>query len=100
MFIVNSTIHRFVSSQPHLNKCQVNIGASDHSFLKRDSYLACDKLLRLRRDEVLREIVRDVGAVKGHISEQVKDQIIAAVKFAVTLSPAEKSKILASLTDR
>ena len=75
------------------------ISTSDHAFLKRDSYLACDKLLRLRRDEVLREIVRDVGAIKGRINKCVRDQVIAEVKFAITLSPAATRKILASLID-
>lgn len=63
---------------------------SDHPFLKRDSYLACEKLLRLRRDEVLRELIRNVGAIRGQISDVVKEQVVAAVKFAVTLSVAEK----------
>ena len=55
LFIVNSTIHPFIAARPHLLKCQVKIDVSGHGFLKRDSYLACDKLLRLRRDDVLRK---------------------------------------------
>jgi len=97
LFIVNSTIHPFIAARPHLLKCQVKIDVSGHGFLKRDSYLACDKLLRLRRDDVLREVTANVGAIEGQISDAVKDQVIAAVKFATTLSHAEKAKILGSL---
>ena len=97
LFIVNSRIHPFVESRPHLLKCQVKVTAGDHEFLKRDSYLGCDKVLRLRRDDVLRELMGNVGAIEGNISDDVRNNIVAAVKFAVTLSPAEKSKILVSL---
>ncbi len=97
LFIANSTIHPFIAARPHLLKCQVKIDVSGHGFLKRDSYLACDKLLRLRRDDVLREVAANLGAIEGQISEAVKDQVIAAVKFATTLSHFEKTKILGSL---
>ena len=39
----------------------------------------------------------NVGAIEGQISDAVKDQVIAAVKFATTLSHSEKAKILGSL---
>ncbi|MFM9971175.1 MAG: hypothetical protein ACKVQK_22505 [Burkholderiales bacterium] len=97
LFVVNSTIHPFITAHPHLLKCQVKIDVSGHGFLKRDSYLACDKLIRLRRADVLREITANVGAIEGQISDSVKDQVIAAVKFATTLSNAEKAKILGSM---
>jgi hypothetical protein len=99
LFIVNSTVNRYVAARSELARCQVKLDMSDHPFLKRDSYLACEKLLRLRRDDVLRELIRNVGSIKGQISDLVKEQVVAAVKFAVTLSAAEKKKILFSLSD-
>jgi hypothetical protein len=99
LFIVNSVIHPFIESRPHLLKCQVKIDAAGHRFLKRDSYLACDKTLRLRKSEVIAELIKDVGCIQGAISDDVRAEIIAAVKFARTLSPAEKANILASLDD-
>ena len=97
LFIINSRIHPFISSRPHLLKCQVRIEASEHDFLGKDSFLACDKLLRLRRDDVIRELIANVAAIEGNISDDAKNEVIAAVKFAITLSPAEKAKILASM---
>lgn len=98
LFIVNSAIHPFVEARPHLLKCQVKIDAANHAFLKRDSYLACEKTLRLRKSEVVAELMKDIGRVQGKISADVRAEIVAAVKFARTLSPAEKTNILASLS--
>ena len=52
--------------------------------------------LRLRRDDVVREVTANVGAIEGQISDAVKDQVFAMVKFATTLSNSEKAKILES----
>lgn len=99
LFIVNSVINPYIAARPHLLKCQVKIKVAEHDFLRRDSYLGCDKILRLRRDEVISELTKDLGSIKGRVSDGTKDQIAAAVKFATTLSPIEKAKILASLDD-
>lgn len=96
-FVVNSEIHPYVAARADLLKCQVKIPAADHRFLARDSYLACDKVLHLHRDEVIRELMARLDCIKGAISSEVRDQILAAVKFAKTLTPMEKSRILASL---
>lgn len=98
LFVVNSAINPYVASRPHLFKCQVKIETAEHNFLRRDSYLACDKILRLHRDEVIRELMRNLGEIKGCVSDDARSEILAAVKFATTLSPAEKSKILSSLS--
>ena len=97
-FIINSEINAYVRKRPHLYQCQVKIDATAHDFLKRDSYLACDKLLRLKRDDVIRELVGNIGEHKGTVSNNVRDEIRSAVKIAATLSRAEKTKILPSLT--
>lgn len=96
-FVVNSEIHRYVAARPDLLKCQVKITGADHPFLSRDSHLACDKVLHLYREEVVRELMGDLDCIKGKIADHVRDQILAAVKFAKTLTPAEKSRILSSL---
>jgi hypothetical protein len=100
MFIVNSEIHPFIQARPHLLKCQVKIDTANHAFLKRDSYLACDKTLRLRRSDVVTELMKNVAGVQGSISTDVRDEIVSAVKAARTLSPVEKSQILVSLRDK
>lgn len=97
-FIVNSDIHPYVAARPALLKCQVKITAADHAFLTRDSHLACEKVLHLRREDVIREVLTNIDCIKGEVSEEVRDQILAAVKFAKTLTPAEKTQILTSLS--
>lgn len=97
-FIINTEIHSFVHARPHLLQCQVKVNAAENPFLQYDSHLACHEILKLRREEVVQALMHDTSGLKGHISEAVRDQIIAAVKFAQTLSPNEKQQILNSLT--
>ena len=97
-FIINTGIHPFIHARPHLLQCQVKVDAAENPFLQYDSHLACHEILKLRREEVVQALMHDTSGMKGHISEAVRDQIIAAVKFAQTLSPNEKQQILGSLT--
>ena len=97
-FIINTEIHAFVQARPHLLQCQVNVNAAENPFLQYDSHLACHEILKLRREEVVQALMHDTSGLKGHISEAVRDQIIAAVKFAQTLTPNEKQQILSSFT--
>ncbi|MGH8605773.1 MAG: hypothetical protein ACREXR_24170, partial [Gammaproteobacteria bacterium] len=46
-FVVNSETSEFISRRPDLNICQVEIGASTHVFLERDSKIACHQVLSL-----------------------------------------------------
>lgn len=71
--------------------------AAEHPFLQHDSHLACHEILKLRREEVIQALMLDTSGLKGHISQAVREQIIAAVKFAQTLTPIEKNQILGSL---
>lgn len=96
-FILNTDISRFIEKRQHLLQCQVKIDAAGHPFLDHDSHVACDKVLHLRREEVILEIMNDTDCIKGEISDEVRDQIVAAVKFAKTLTPAEKARILTAL---
>lgn len=100
--IVNSEINPFVAKHPDLYACQVLIDAPRHPFLKRDSYIACEKVLRLPTQEVVGEILKDMGRLRGTIHAEVRAQICAALKRAPTLSPAEQTRLVAALesTDR
>ena len=97
-FIINTEIHAFIRERPHLLQCQVKINVADNPFLQHDSHLACHEILKIRREEVVQTLMHDTSGLKGHISEVVRDQITAAVKFAQTLTPNEKQQILSSLT--
>lgn len=97
-FIISSETHPFVARRPHLAQCQVDIDAAGHPFLDYDSKIACHQTLVLKRADVVKELKHDTGKIKGHISDAVKAEVIAAVKFAKTLSREEKDAILAALS--
>ena len=97
-FVINTEIHSFVHARPHLLQCQVKVNAAENPFLQYDSHLACHEILKLRKEEVVQALMHDTSGLKGHISEAVRDQIIAAIKFAQTLTPNEKQQIFNSLT--
>lgn len=99
LFIVNSELHPYISGHPALLKCQVRLEAAEHEFLDRDSHMGCHQIWRLRREDVIRELVNDVSGLQGNLSEEAKAQMVAAVKYAPTLSNAEKAKILGSFVD-
>ncbi len=96
-FIINSETHAFIDGKEHLRQCQVDIDASSHPFLDHDSKIACHETLALKRSDVFKDLCSDTSKIKGCITADVKGQVIAAVKFAKTLSKAEKDSILASL---
>ena len=93
-FIVNSEIHPFIRNREHLYKSQVAIDAASHTFLTHDSYLACHEILKLRREEVIQELISDTSSFKGNISVEIREQILAAIKSAITLNASEKRQIL------
>ncbi len=97
-FVVNSQIHPFVESNPALAVCQVRVDAARHSFLAHDSYIACHQVLRLPIKGVITELVADMSRIKGSLCEDVRIEVIAAVKRAPTLSPAEQTRIAAALS--
>jgi hypothetical protein len=97
-FVVNSETHPYIAARPKLAMCQVSIDAVGHPFLKRDSQIACHQVLSLKRTEVLKALTADISCIKGQVSESVREQIIAAVKFAVTLSDGEKTAIIDALS--
>jgi hypothetical protein len=96
-FIVNSEIHPFIQSKPHLLQCQVSIDAASHDFLDYDSHVACHETLPIRREDVIKALVADPSSIKGTISSDVRAQVVAAVKFAKTLDNDKKKRIIESL---
>lgn len=96
-FIINSAINPFIANRPHLHQCQVNIDAVSHEFLEHDSHIACHEIRALKREEVIRELMSKPDAIKGNISVNVRNQIVAAIKFAKTIEKDKKSRILAAL---
>ncbi len=96
-FIINSEIHSFIQSKPDLLKCQVSIDLANHDFLSHDSHIACHEIYPIMREEVIRALLADPAAIKGEISTDVREQIMAAVKIAKTIGKDKKNRIISSL---
>ena len=99
-FIVNSRVHPFIEAHATLAVCQVKIDAARHAYLIRDSHIACHQVLRLPTAKVITELAADLTRIKGTLHAEVLAEVIAAVKRAPTLSPAEQTRIADALTNR
>lgn len=97
-FIVNSQIRRFIATHPALSVCQVRIDAARHAFLDHDSFIACHEVWRLPTAGVIAELIADMSRIKGSLHEDVRTEVIAAVKRAPTLSPTEQTRIVKALS--
>lgn len=64
------------------------------------SYSARHELLRLPTEKVIAELAADLRRNKGRLHEEVLTEVIAAVKRAPTLSPAEQTRIADALTNQ
>lgn len=95
--IVNSRVHPFIESNPELNVCQVRVDAARHAFLRHDSHIACHKVLRLPTAAVVRDLVTDEQRFVGMLQRDTVVEVIAAIKRAPTLSPADQADFARSL---
>lgn len=97
VFIVNSEINSFIANRPHLLQCQVAIDVASHDFLDHDSHVACHEILPMKREDVIKTLMSDPSAIKGEVSPDVRNQIVAAVKFAKTIDKDKKNRIIAAM---
>ena len=95
--VVNSRIHPFIEARPDLAICQVKMDAARHDFLRRNSWIACHEVLKLRTEAVVSELLSDMGRLRGTVHRDVLDEIAAAVKRAPTLSAAEQTLLAEAL---
>jgi hypothetical protein len=96
-FVVNSRVHPFIEARKTLSVCQVKLDVARHDFLRRDSWIACHEVLKLRTDAVVSELVADMSRLKGSIHKDVLGEIAAAVKRAPTLSADEQTRFANAL---
>lgn len=95
--IVNSRVHPFIASHPELNVCQVRVDVARHPFLRHESHIACHDVKRLPTPAVIRDLIADEQRIKGELHRDVIDEVIAAIKRAPTLSPAEQNLFCGAL---
>lgn len=96
-FVVNSETNAYIQARQHLSVCQVTLDVANHSFLDYDSQIACHDVLPIPKREIVAALMADFNRYKGQISHAVKDDILAAVKHAVTLTKIEQREIVDSL---
>ncbi|NHZ78026.1 hypothetical protein F2P44_01765 [Massilia sp. CCM 8695] len=96
-FVVNSETNPYIKARAHLNVCQVKLDAASHPFLDHDSQVACHEVLPIPKNDIVAALMNDVSRYRGRISLAAKDDIVAAVKHAVTLSKVLQRGIISAL---
>jgi hypothetical protein len=100
LFMVNSQIHPYIRSKPYLKSCQVLLSVDQHFFLAHDSYVDCrNACTTFSKTDILTQLRADERRMKGFISEQAQEQVIAAIKFCPVLEKHYKNSILAEVAD-
>lgn len=97
-FVINSELTSFIQKRSHLMDSQIKMRAAEYSFLDYDSWLCCHEPFFMDRSEVVRQISSDPdGTLRGHISSELREEIVEVVKKSLTLEPLDKTLILQSL---
>lgn len=87
VFVINSDIPPFARSNPDLLACQLELCASDNSFLHHNSYINCGEVeYSLDKDEIMQQISTDMDRVKGELAVAIKKDIVRIVQTARTIS--------------
>lgn len=95
--VINSRINEYVSKRDHLAQCQVEIGHEEHPFLSHHSFIDCTTARAGTWRDIYEQLEGNIGRLKDAISPRVREQVIAAVKFAKTIPTKQKTEILSAL---
>jgi len=93
-FVINSNINNFNRKNPDLHRAHVLLKASDNKFLEHDSYLNCNEVKTLDYAFVRQQLIEDTSKIKGLVSDNVRGDIIAAVKYSKLIEPIYKKHII------
>ena len=97
--VINSHINQFIKKNPKLARCQVTMNAETHDFMDHMSHVDCSRTWVYSTDSVVDELERRTDWVLGAITKALRDELIAAFKFAPTLSSAAVNMITEALRD-
>lgn len=98
-FVINSEVSDFIREHRNLFRCQVQLDVASHDFLDHNSFIACHEAIsEFSTDDINKQLLSDMDRIKGMISNDVRDQVIAAVKACTVLSNREKVWVLKALT--
>lgn len=98
LFMVNSRIHPYVKSRAYLNQCQAPLKANENLFLTHDSYVDCREVCKhFSLNDIVTQVETDMRRIKGFISTESQEQVIAAIKISPVLVQKDKNEILINL---
>ena len=97
-FFISSEPYNLALSNPKMKGTQVSIDVKDHPFLSYDSFIDCSRIGSLPIYEVERQLIADVGRIKGVLSAAVQAKVLEAVKNNARMSPREKKMVLGCLS--
>jgi hypothetical protein len=99
MFVINTEVNQLVARVPELNRCNVIIDQAEHTFLDYDSNVACHKVLLMDAASVNKQLNVETSRYKGHISEDLKKQILGVMATQPkTISKVYRDAIVSSLS--
>ena len=96
-FVINTAISAFLQARPALLKCQVVMPVADHNFMSHDSHVDCSRTRSYATQEVIRDLATQPNWVLGPISDNLREAMVAAIKFSPTLSAREAKQLCQSL---
>lgn len=95
--VINSEISAFISNRPALLKCQVSMPSSTHIFMPHDSHVDCSRPRQFATSDVVLDLMSKPDWVLGQITTDLRDEIVAAIKFSETISSADVELLCQSL---
>ena len=97
VLVINSELSNYVLARPDLKRCQVELDATGHRFLRVDSFLDCGQVYLVRAEDVERQLVEDMGRIRGEVSVHVRPAVLEAIRTSRTLTRQQKAQLLSSL---
>lgn len=97
VLVINSEINRFIQNRPAMANCQVTLDQASHTFLDHDSWIACHEVKQFDLGEMHAQVESDTSRIKCCISDNVKENVIEAIRAAPTISSLVKAHIYKGL---
>lgn len=85
-FLINSKINNYIQNRDYLLCCEAEIIASEHKFLKHNSYVDCTAAFPFNADELI--------SSRGFLSDAGRAKVINAVGLCPVLEQIHKNRIL------
>jgi hypothetical protein len=83
--IINTEPAAFIRASAELLACPVRIKSSEHAFLDHDSYVNCLTAHSIEQSEVERQVLSDMGRIKGRLCDDSIREVLDAVADSPTL---------------